>query len=168
VENGPISNGKRPMRIVWTWLVAAAVVTPAWGDEALRQCRRIADTTARLACYDALPLPDAPARGVSAPAPPPVEVPKAAPAPPPSSFGLEKPAAPADESVQSTIPGVFDGWLPRQRFRLANGQVWQVADDTTGVYNLKDVKVTIKRGLFGGFVMEIDGINRVLRVRRVE
>jgi hypothetical protein len=162
-------------------VLAVLVSMPAMAadDAALRRCRAIGDDKSRLACFDALvPLPGAaaapPPRIASAAAPEAVPMPAPSPAAPPpaavrgSSFGLEKPAAPEAESIASTIPGSFDGWAPRQRIRLANGQVWQVADDSTGVYDLRDPKVTIKRGLLGGFVMEIEGARRVLRVRRLE
>ncbi len=138
-------------------LLAALLAGPAAqaaDDAALRRCRVIADDKARLACFDALvPVPS---RGVSAPAP-------AA----GSGFGLDKPAA-QPESVTTTYPGTFSGWAPRQRLRLANGQVWQVADDSDGVYDLRDPKVTIRRTVFGAYVMEIEGAKRTLRVRRVE
>lgn len=168
-------------------LLAALLALPAAraaDDAALRRCRVIADDKARLACFDALvPMPS---RGVSAPAPEPVgmpmpspaapplamkaEAPAPAPAPAPAAdprFGLDKPAA-QPEAVTTTYPGTFSGWAPRQRLKLANGQVWQVADDTDGVYDLRDPKVTIRRTLFGSYVMEIEGAKRTLRVRRVE
>jgi hypothetical protein len=145
----------------------------AQADEAgLKRCRALADGQARLACYDALPVAAPPAT-----APAPTTAPPAAPSPvaarpppppaPPATFGLDKPAA-APETIASTIPGAFEGWGPRQRFRLANGQVWQVADDSNGVYDLRDPQVTIRRAVLGGFVMEIEGVRRTLRVRRVE
>lgn len=164
-------------------LLAALLAGPAAqaaDDAALRRCRVIADDKARLACFDALvPVPS---RGVSAPAPEPVGMPMPSPAAPPpaaradapapapaagSGFGLDKPAA-QPESVTTTYPGTFSGWAPRQRLRLANGQVWQVADDSDGVYDLRDPKVTIRRTVFGAYVMEIEGAKRTLRVRRVE
>lgn len=149
-------------------LLAALLAGPAAqaaDDAALRRCRVIADDKARLACFDALvPVPP---RGVSAPVGMPMPSPAA---PPPAAgpgFGLDKPAA-QPESVTTTYPGTFSGWAPRQRLRLANGQVWQVADDSDGVYDLRDPKVTIRRTVFGAYVMEIEGAKRTLRVRRVE
>lgn len=162
------------MRVV---LLLASLVVPGAAladDTGLKRCRTLADDRARLACYDALPVA-APAAAAPAPAPaaapsPVAAKPSPAPAPPPAppaSFGLEKPAA-APETITSTIPGAFDGWGPRQRFRLANGQVWEVVDGSSGVYDLRDPGVTIRRAVLGGYVMEIEGARRTLRVRRVE
>lgn len=143
-------------------------------DAALRQCRAMADGAARLACYDALPLGTAvsplPADKVAA-AVPTSTAPTAAPAPAApalaSTFGLQR----ADEvvrEVSSSLPGLFEGWSPGQRFRLANGQLWQISDDSSGVYYLRDPKVTVRRGALGSFVLDIDGANRLPRVRRLE
>ncbi len=141
-------------------------------DSALRQCRALVDNFARLACYDLLPLKPLPAASAPTPAAAAAtpEAP-AAPAPGPgateASFGLERSSAQANQIV-SRIEGRFEGWSPRERIRLANGQVWQVVDDSSGVYNLREPKVTIKRGALSGFVMDIEGANRTPRVRRVE
>ncbi|MDO9071937.1 MAG: hypothetical protein Q7U73_01630 [Rubrivivax sp.] len=43
-----------------------------------------------------------------------------------------------------------------------------MADDSSGVYWLKDPEVTVRRAVLGGFVMDIEGANRVPRVRRVD
>ena len=137
-------------------------------DAALQRCRTITEATARLACYDALPL-----RAALALAPP---VAGAAPfvsAAPPSaspaaaqSFGQERPDEP--QTISSQIAGVFEGWGPASRIKLANGQVWQVVDGSEGVYFLQSPKVTVKRALMGGFQLDIEGAKRTPRVRRVE
>ena len=61
-----------------------------------------------------------------------------------------------------------EGSGPRTRFKLANGQVWQVTDDSSAAYNLLNPQVTVRRAAFGSFVLEIEGANRTPRVRRVE
>ncbi len=131
----------------------------------LARCRAIDDGARRLACYDAL----APA----APAPPaPVPAAALAPAPAPSAeaaFGLEhRQARQAPEAVESRIPGRFDGWGPNDRIRLANGQVWQIVDDSRGVMSAQDPKVRVTRAALGSFLMEIEGKRQAPRVRRVE
>jgi hypothetical protein len=177
-------------------LLAAGSV--AAQDEGLRHCRSLTDAAERLACYDGLPLKAAaaavPAPQAATPAAPPkpaaaiavVPVPPvtsaatavAAMAPAPtaatapaapatSNFGLE---APRDEAAQvsSHIAGRFEGWGPRSRIKLANGQVWQVSDDSSAVYDLLDPRVTVRRAALGSFMMEIDGARRAPRVRRLE
>jgi hypothetical protein len=160
-----------PMLCAAALLAALVLAAPAHGRD-LAACRAIADAPARLACYDALPLP-----AIAVPPAPAVAVvpaPRAAPAAPAAAskpaaapnFGQERRDEP--QALQSSIPGFFEGWGPRTRIRLANGQVWQVTDDSQGVYALTDAKVTVRRAMLGGFVLEIEGANKAPRVRRVE
>jgi hypothetical protein len=140
-------------------------------DPALRQCRALADATARLACYDALPLAAAPAASTRVPVattasmPAPVATP--APAQGAATFGMEQ-RQPELAAITTRIEGRFEGWQPGSRIRLANGQVWQVSDGSTGVYELTNPTVTLRRGALSGFWLEIEGVNRSPRVRRVE
>ncbi|RVU46371.1 hypothetical protein [Rubrivivax rivuli] len=149
----------------------ALFFAPAAQGRDLATCRAVTDTAARLACYDALPLPGsalatpAPASKVMGDARAPARVAPAASVAAPN-FGQERRDEP--QALQSSIPGFFEGWGPRTRIRLANGQVWQVVDDSQGVYALTDAKVTVRRALLGGFVLEIEGANKAPRVRRVE
>lgn len=145
-----------PFSAVLSLLVAAATVARA-DEHALRQCRGLADAAQRLACYDAIVLrPVAPAAA-------------AAPAPAPEADRFGRAAAPErPERVETRIEGRFEGWGPRQRIRLANGQVWQVTDDSRGDYWLDSPRVVVRRAALGGFVLEIEGVNALLRVRRVD
>ncbi len=161
----------KPTAFVLTLSLATAA--QAQDPAALRQCRALADTAARLACYDAIPLPAVPvvpaAAPVARPATP-VAAPVAltAPAPvPEAQFGLPTPADRVQEIV-TRYDGLFEGWRPDERIRLANGQVWQVVDGSSGVYNLKSPKVTIRRGALGRFVLDIEGANKTPTVRRTE
>ena len=81
-------------------------------------------------------------------------------------FGQQRRDEP--QTITSQIVGVFEGWGPRSRITLANGQVWQVEDGSEGVYFLQSPKVTVRRALMGGFQLEIEGARRVPRVRRVD
>ena len=128
------------------FLILACSGAGAADEGALRLCRAIVDTSARLACYDALPL---------------VAKPVAA-----QGFGFERKDEPAE--IVSHIPGPFEGWGPRTRFRLANRQVWQVTDDSSAVYLLRDPKATLRRAAISGFEIDIEGARRAPRVRRVE
>lgn len=156
----------KPTLTLLASLLALPVAQAA--DEAeLRRCRVMADDKARLACFDALvPLPS---RGATAPAAEPAPAPAAPPpaATPGAGFGLPKPAV-EQEAISSSFPGMFIGWEPRQRLQLANGQVWQVEDGTRGAYYLREPKVTVRRTAFGGYMMAIEGVTALIRVRRVE
>ena len=140
----------------------------------LADCRAIADAQARLVCYDGLPLP---AIAPAAPAVPVASVavaatPAAAPAPAKEPaggwFGLSRQSTETDKSVTSVIPGHFKGWGPGTRFRLANGQVWRVSDDSSAFYDLNDPKVTITPGILGSYYLKVEGVNDSPHVRRVE
>ena len=141
-------------------LAVTLLASPAGAVEStLRHCRALADATVRLLCYDALPLDAAAA---------PASVPTPAAAPPiAATFGLQR----ADEAVLqvvSSIPGLFEGWRAGDRIRLANGQLWQVSDDSSAVYSLRDPKVTLRRAAMNTFVLDIEGARRWPRVRRLE
>jgi len=177
------------MKVRTASLALALLATPlahAIDDSAFARCRGISDTANRLACYDALPMNITPAATQA----PPIAAPKAAPASaqPPSaqaptatpavpqqqaaaqSFGMENraPEAALPTTMESTIPGHFEGWGPKARIRLANGQVWQIADDSQAYFNLENPKVVIRRGMMGGFFLEVENSNRSPRVRRVQ
>ncbi|MBT9598994.1 MAG: hypothetical protein IV094_23650 [Vitreoscilla sp.] len=132
-------------------LLLASTSVLAQEPSALQACRGVTDAAKRLACYDALPAPAAPASAAAA------------------NFGLEvKAMQAAPGEVTSRIEGRFDGWGPKSLIRLANGQLWQIADDSDAVLNLSNPQVTIRRGALGGFRMELDGTNRTARVKRLQ
>jgi len=157
-------------------LFAASLATPAADaqDSGLERCRQIADPAQRLACYDALPKGTPEARP-AAPAPAPAGqgqavAPPAQAKPTPEQFGLEEltPAPKGLDKIDTRVMGKFEGWWPNAKIALANGQVWQVADGTSRVYELDSPKVTITRGMFGAFFLNVDGQNWTVRVRRVQ
>ncbi len=145
--------------------------SPAQADaptqvQALRDCRAIAQASARLACYDALPLSQAvgAVAGTSAATPPGSG---AALADKVAAFGLPRQPGELD-TITSHIPGLFEGWDARSRLTLANGQVWQIADDSSAYLYLRDAQVVLRRGALGAIYLDIAGTNRSPRVRRVQ
>ncbi len=160
-------------------LAAAGALAAEPFEAALRRCRALPEAAARLGCYDALPLPPVvppvaaqatvpPAATASAAMLPVAVAPAAAVAPTPeAAFGLESRRS-AVQEVGSTLPGLFEGWERNTRFKLANGQVWQVSDGTSASYYLHDPKVTVRRAALGSFRLEIEGVNQAPRVQRVE
>ena len=127
-------------------------------DAALLRCRGITDTSARLACYDALVVqtPEEKARQTETTLR--------------ERFGLGRLSdkATEPEAIESTIPGHFEGWFPGASIRLANGQVWQVNDGSSGVHYIDNPKVRIRHGVFSAYYLEIEGTNRSPRVTRVQ
>jgi hypothetical protein len=157
------------------WTLLAISTAASASDAEFLRCRAIKDATARLACYDALPTPSRP------------DVPPAAAGRSPAletaapgrqkaeQFGFEQKQEAAAQkqaaasqlaTIESHIPGRFEGWHPKKAIRLANGQVWQIADDSSSVIVRESPKVTIRRGFLGSFFLDIEGDNRSPRVRR--
>ena len=153
-------------------LALMLVSTAALADDgAMLRCRQLSDSPARLACYDAIPLGAAVAATAATAAA--TGTPAVAAAPTKAdlerSFGQEQAVAPIKiDSIESYINGEFDGWVPNQRIRLANGQVWMIADDSQENLSLTNPKVKIERGLMGSIFMDIDGARSAPRVKRVK
>jgi hypothetical protein len=140
---------------------AAAPATPATGDQ---------------------PAPVA----MNAPAPTTAGQPAAAPpeAPPPSvgqgaaavatteaGFGLER----VEDSkrgevkeIRSRYVGEFTGWDGKTVFRLENGQVWQQNESGRMSWKATSPMITIKRGFMGSYVLRVEGVNKTVRVKRIE
>jgi hypothetical protein len=151
-------------------LLAILPALDAGADDGLRHCRGIAEAPARLACYDALPLPAA-ALTTAAPAAASAATSAArapAPVPQPDRFGLPQPRERTEARVESRIEGRFEGWRPRDRIRLANGQVWEVTDSSSGSYWLQSPRAVVRTGALGSFLLEVEGVTALIRVRRIE
>ena len=181
---------RSPWALLSLWGAAAAclVSAPAAASDPAGwlRCRGVADPAARLACYDAAAAeaskagggPTTAGRGAPAATPTPSAAtnasqrgaaPVTAAIASADAFGLEGKVAESVDAITSTLPGTFDGWGPRQVFRLANGQVWRMVEGGSGTYPPKqNPKVTVRRAFMGSFLMEIEGVNQALRVRRVE
>lgn len=147
------------------WIASTMSVAHA-GPSTVEGCRAVADKNLRLACYDAIPLSrQTTALPVTGEAASP-RVPAAA---DPAQFGLDsRSRSERVDEVVSRIPGLFEGWDAKTRIKLENRQVWQVADGSRADYRLQNPAVRVRRGVLGGYVMEIEGVNQMVRVRRVE
>ena len=140
-------------------------------DAAMLQCRAIAEVSARVDCYDAIPV------GAAAPLAAPVAAAAAAPTPQQreQAFGMATVKAPKsvtpeqDNSISSTIAGRFDGWSGNELVRLANGQVWRIVDGSSAVLSpMTDAKVKVERNVIGTYFLKIEGTNNSPKVRRVQ
>lgn len=148
----------------------------AQGDATTR-CPVVQDAAARLACYDAAfppraaatsqPAPTAPAALASPPAKPSASAP--APADPAAQFGLQQRLRPGElESIESRVVATFEGWGPNERIRLENGQVWEVVDGSSGTITPAMRKVTVRKGAFGSYFLDFEGLTKSPKVRRVQ
>ena len=156
-------------------------------EQALQQCRSMADNDRRLACYDTLfavsttvtsvatkpesaakPVPTTPVAIATQPA----AVAAATPAlrgQTSAEFGLEQKAVETQlDAIESRIVGEFRGWQAKSKITLENGQVWQISDGSRGVYKLDSPAVRIERGMLGVFFLKIEGANRSPKVKRLQ
>jgi hypothetical protein len=154
-------------------LLAAALCAsgPALAAESQQDCGAIADPAARLACYDEKHGKTAPAAAPAPPAAtPPAATPEAAPAPP-SSFGLPPKPDPVEEvaSIKAHLVGSVKSWEKGTLFKLDNGQVWKAVGDESRYYkNIpENAEVTIGRGAFGSYWMEITAVRARIKVKRL-
>ena len=158
-----------PLRAALTALslLTAGSALAQTDDGALLRCRQTTGDASRLTCYDTL-AEQARQRVASRPAG--AAAPAAAPAAADRVAEFGKPPQPgaADiEVMESRLVGRFEGWRPNQRFTLANGQVWQIVDDSTGFGDAKEPVVRIRRAALGSFMMEVGGVTRSPRVKRL-
>ncbi|MFC0170546.1 hypothetical protein ACFFKC_20950 [Pseudoduganella danionis] len=158
------------MKSLWVLLFVSGAAMA--DDAAMLRCRQLTDGPARLSCYDAIPL-GGPASAAAPGAP--AIVASAAPSYAPTKADLERgfgnehnsPAAKL-EFIETSIVGEFDGWVPKQRIRLANGQVWMIADDSQANLDLVNPKVRLEKGMLGVIYMDIEGASTAPRVKRVK
>ncbi|MSU22707.1 MAG: hypothetical protein EXS32_02675 [Opitutus sp.] len=72
-------------------------------------------------------------------------------------------------ATESRIVGDFAGWQSRTILTLENGERWQVVANSDGYYTppMSRPKATIRPASFGGFWLEIEGVNARVRVMKV-
>ena len=160
-------------------LALTALASEAAWPQSLSECASIENPEERLSCYDGLATTPA-----AAPATTPTvssagsaaedaaDEPKV---PGVASyddiFGLENEAGnQGRQEVQSPIANNFDGWSGRTVFRLENGQVWVQQDQNSRLTwrGGPHPMATIKRKSFNSYLLKVEGVNKSVRVRRIE
>lgn len=142
----------------------------------MHECARVADDTARLACYDrsfgrpvAVPVNTAPPAGPAvppeaAPASPAVPALPPEPVPEPAEFGFKRGeieraqaarSEDEDASSQSLAATVTSVESRRGQFTatLDNGQVWSQIEINPKVYLQAGDSVTVRRAVFGSYLL---------------
>jgi len=149
----------------------------------LSQCRQLADNTARLQCYDQLPLatavvPVATTPSASATITTQASVaqvqPTASAAPVQSQAETEfefgkRVARPVDEveKITSPIKTVKYNLKKKALIHLENGQVWQQLENVQmNLYSGKECSV--QRAALGSFLFKCNGSSKTMRVTRLE
>jgi hypothetical protein len=89
-----------------------------------------------------------------------------------AGLGAEQLRQPPVESVEARLIDDFTGWTGRTVFRLDNGQVWQQTRNYIRDYKpprpIPQAKVTISKGLMGSYNLQVEGVRRIVQVKRVE
>lgn len=164
------------MRPHLLFLAATAICTPALAqNDGVPRCQGLAEPAARLACYDSLfppraaPAPNPPQTSAATAAPAASSAPAAPPSEAVAQFGLPQKAKPTEiETIESTVAANFTGWGPNDRIRLQNGQVWEVVDGSSGTITPDMRRVKVRRGLFGAFFLDFEGLTKSPKVRRLQ
>jgi hypothetical protein len=165
---------------VWIWTLATlASGGVAFGqvEDRLADCARIATSTDRLACYDALSAARKSAArdwnrgfgvGARRNAPVVAEPAQLEPATP-AEFGFdERRSSAVPDEIQTRYDGEFSGWSGNTLFRLENGQVWKQAQSGRSSYRAAHPVVTIKRTALGSYRLLVEGSDESIRVERVK
>jgi len=169
----------RVLAFISIFVVTGAARADAAGDASaeIAKCAGIADSAARLKCFDA-----AAPRANSAPAAQPARE-----APGKDGFGFSPPQAvtrvedfgkppppPEITEITATVVELARTLRGRSIFILDNGQVWrQIDGDDANVQDPqpgKTMKVAIEMGvsMLGNYNLTIEGRNGLIRVRRVK
>ena len=69
--------------------------------------------------------------------------------------------------IESRIDGDFEGWEGETIFKLMNGQIWQQVDYSFYYHYAFMPRVTIYKSS-NGYIMEVDGTDRKVRVQRIK
>lgn len=76
------------------------------------------------------------------------------------------------ERLDARLVGDFTGWAGNTKFRLDNGQVWQQTKNYIPDYEPREPiaqpRVTISRGLMGSYNLKIEGVKRIVQVKRIK
>jgi len=169
----------RVLAFISIFFVAGAAHAQSTADASaeIAKCAGIADSAARLKCFDAAaPRPNGAAAQPAREAPGRVEgFGLSAPEPVTSveDFGKSRPP-PEITRITATVLELGRTVRGRSIFILDNGQVWrQIDGDDTNVQDPqpgKTMKIAIEMGvpLLGNYNLTIEGRNALIRVRRVK
>jgi hypothetical protein len=181
---GKLSHWVTPLLLV---TAASAAVAAEPSTEAARQCTQLKDSLERLVCYDRVFMapavsqppvtpPQVSPEPVPAPVPAPAPPVVIAPPPPPpvatTPVPQPAPARPATQQTPDVVEAKITGLKELRRevyvFMLDNGQAWQQGE-AVGVLDARiGDAVVIKKGAFGGYMLELRKGSPRMRVSRLK
>jgi hypothetical protein len=164
-------------RLVITGFVAL-LLSPASAESPVAEdCGLLADDQERLACYDAAFAPDstdeapAPRSDNARGTPVQTEEDSTVETPDVADFGVEQVEQRIDR-LEARLVGDFTGWTGSTVFRLDNGQVWRQTKNYIPDFKprepLSQPKITISRGLMGSYNLSVEGVKRIVQVKRIK
>lgn len=141
-------------------------------------CADVQDDAKRLACYDARDraAPGSPEKTADAVEAPNIPLAESAPATPsaaqPSApensqdFGKRETPEPDKLSIEATITEVVTAG-DIDYLRLDNGQVWREVENSNMRFKVGR-KVTITEGILNSYDLKMEGLNKIVKVRRTQ
>lgn len=144
----------------WALLLCLHVAAGVAQDQSgfsWQSCRSITDDMQRLACYDRWADRSAQQAEETVAGENPRHT---------AQFG--RPARHIQESLSAHLSKDLMALDGHTLLPLDNGQVWQQIDGAKVVFRARHSAVIIRRGLFNSYLMHIKGLNRAIRVRRVQ
>lgn len=153
-------------------------LSPAFADSpAPEDCSLLEEDQERLACYDAAFGRDSTDEAAASRFDTATEAPTKAEADttPENSAAAEFGAEQVEQRIdhlEARLVGDFTGWSGNTRFRLDNGQVWQQTKNYIPDYEprepISQPRVTISRGLMGSYNLRVEGVKRIVQVKRIK
>lgn len=135
--------------------------------ERLRQCGRIADVPARVACYDAIPTDEPQAAALPATAALPPEPAQ------PAGFGSRQPAHPGPsaeqpEAIEATVAAAVEREPGIHLLTLEDGAEWLFVEGVRASYDppRRGSKIEIRSAALGSYLLRFQD-QPAVRVRRV-
>ncbi|MBU1439216.1 MAG: hypothetical protein KKF79_17855 [Gammaproteobacteria bacterium] len=150
-------------------LTPAAFATSVDLKTQLQSCQQIAEEEQRLSCFDQIVSQldlSATTEATSTAAAEKSVVPQ--PEEMKAKFGLKKPNREAQvQEISSLVKSTAFDLRKKLVITLENGQQWRQTDQAQLNIQAGD-RCTVKRGALGSFLLGIEGVNKKIRVRRVE
>lgn len=167
----------KPRKYMLVALLAHAPLALANPDTGTEDCAAIDEAAERLACYDRTfgkPVNNQQEADIDRPDEAMTENARVdePPAPAPSEFGAEQLKPDIPDFIEARLIGDFNGWSGNTIFHLDNGQVWRQTKNYIKPYQPPDPipspRVTIEKAAFGSYNLRVEGIKRIVQVRRIK
>ncbi len=87
---------------------------------------------------------------------------------PATAAGSNQKSKNSGDAITSRISGTFTGWYGGTVFKLDNGQTWQQTDESTmTIAAMQHPEVTIAKGLFNVYYLQVKGLLSSVPVQQI-